>query len=374
MDILRKLAVGFLAMVLFGSSLGMAWADVAARTFRNREVVKEWLEESDFYDSITPAVLENVDIPKGENGDHLPIDDPKLQKKLNSVLDEKYLRDNTGTVLDGMYDWLEGNTDQPDFSINLGDTRRKLAAAIGDYAGERAADLPACKSIPKDTNPLTLTCLPKGTSPKTVAASAEAELLKNKDFLSESTLTAEDLVGEGQENPADSVNSSSGNSARSLYKLGGYGNLVLGAIALLSALGIIFLSSSRTIGMRRAGITLISSAVLLGITFGLMHVAPNRLNAYLGGQSDGTATQNLFARMFDVVVGDVRSILGWYSLIFALIGAGLIISGYMIKKRGAKNLVQQDLDPVPPIDDSPKTTASDKLDVTSNPDDKPRKV
>ncbi|MDQ3064767.1 MAG: hypothetical protein M3Q36_00675 [bacterium] len=376
MNILRKLAIGFLAMALFSSSLAMAWTNVASRTFRDREVVKGWLEESDFYGTITPAILENINVPTGDNGDHLPIEDKELQDKLSGVLDDKFVRDSTGTVMDGVYNWLEGDTDQPDFAIKLGDTRRKLAAAIGDYAGDRAKDLPRCKSVPKDTNPLSLTCLPAGASPATIAASAEAQLLSNKDFLSDSTFTAEDLAGEGQD-PAIAFHDNGGDKTRTLYKLGSYGTIIFGVLSLLAALGIILLSHSRTQGMRRAGITLISSSVILGISYLFMKLAPSRFSSLLSSAEDGTPTQNLFARMFDVIAADIRGIVGWYAVIFALLGLGLIVGAYLLKKRGARTLNKPDImNPIPPQHDSPRDIEKQKVSSldAGNTNDPDRKV
>ena len=376
MNILRKLAIGLLAMILFLASLGMAWTDVAKRTFRDREVVKAWLEEANFYNTITPAVLESINIPEGDNGSQVPFEDPKLLAQVNKVLDADFIRTNTGNVLDGMYDWLEGKTSQPDFAIELGDIRKELAGALGDYATERAAKLPVCKAGSGGGEPLTLTCLPRGISAASIGRQAERELLKNKEFLSESTLSAEDITNNDGQNPLNNLENSSGDQARALYKLGGYGTILLGLVVLLSGLGIVFLSSSRAMGMRRAGITLLGSAVLLGLSYFFLDFAPKRLKTYIetSAEGAGSTAQSLMSRMVDVISADVRGIIGAYAIVFALLGIGLLVGSIVLKKHMAKDIKQTDVDPTPPVDDSAKkeTEQADKSEKQSKPDKKPK--
>lgn len=373
MDILRKLAIGLLALILFSASQGMAWADVAGRTLRDRDTVKEWLESSSFYDNLVPAILENAKVETDGQDSELPLGDPALQAKINGVLNADFLRSSSSEIVDGVYNWLEGKSVKPDFNIDLTQTRRDLAAAVGSYAVERAATLPACTTVPADFDPLTAECRPPGVTDQMITAQVENSLLNNEEFLPEQQLTADNLG----DNSQAFENNQGGQAVKRVYSLGRFAVPILGLITGLALLGTVLLHKHRPTGLKRAGGILLTSAVILGIGFGLLFLVPDRLNSYATARvnTENEAARTLISRLTDTVAGDIRGVIGIYALVFGLLGLALLVAGFSWNKQTASEKAPISNEPVPPVDDSPKIDpAAKKPDDQKQQPKPPRKI
>src|SRR5690606_16532445 len=110
------------------------------------------------------------------------------------------LRQNIEEVLDGVYAWLNGEADQPEFSVDLTQAKQKLADGLGSYATARAEGLPLCGAgeMPTEFDALNATCLPPGLTPAEAGSSLQNEILGSEEFLKQTVFTADDIKFESE--------------------------------------------------------------------------------------------------------------------------------------------------------------------------------
>ncbi len=342
-------------MLLF-SLLGLAWTHTVNLTLRDRDTVKGWFDKSGFYDRIVGSVLENVDQAGEEAGEGIPVDDPAVQQVVAEAFSPEFLRQNIEEVLDGVYGWLEGRSETPEFTVDLTPAKRRLADGLGNYAAERAATLPVCQAsqMTGDFDALNATCLPPGLTPAAAGATVRQELLNNEEFLKQTVFTADDIKLENDDREISLGNVEQARLARDGYRRAGQMPIVILIIALLAAAGIVFLSGTRRTGVKRICIVMIVSGVLLGLSWLIMARISDVLSDYVATPDDGpVAARQLANDAVRVVIDDLRRPLLWYALGLTLVGAGGLIVNSVIKK---KRIDHNDTpaSPVPPVDDSPK--------------------
>lgn len=379
MNILRRLGLAVLAVVLFLSLLSTAWSHIAVTTLGNRATVKTWLNESGFYDHIVESVLDNVnknseaDEGGGESNQQIPVDDPQVQAVVATAFSPDFLRENVEKVLDGTYSWLEGDTAKPEFMIDLTEAKQRLADGLGNYAATRAASLPVC--TPEQTAALTSSgfdslsapCLPPGVDPQAAGAEIRNEIMTNEDFLKQTSFSGDDIkvTSEGQEVAVDQAEEF--RRVQQSYKLATYWPYGAALVAILSAVGVIFLSATRRKGIRRAGIILLVAGIFLGISYSGFTQLSNWANKQaldVGGSS--TVSEELIRNVLGVISDDITTLLLWYALGFGLVGLiAILLTIFVGKSKQPTEPVHKD--PVPPVDDSPKQDPAKKPIEASKP-------
>lgn len=359
MNIMRRFGLSVFAALLFFSLLGLAWAHVAAATIRNRETVKSWLDESNFYDQIVDGVLDSAKQQTAEEGTSLPVDDPQVQAIAKEAFSPEYLKENAEKVLDGTYRWLSGDTQRPVFEIDLAAAKQRLADGLGKYATDRAAGLPVCtaaqaRGLADGFDALNAPCRPPGVSAATAGASLRDEILNNQDFLGDTTFSGDDLFKNDSGQNADSQLQ----RFQTAYSLWGLAPYLLAGLAVLSALAVFFLSPTKRQGLRRVGVILATAGGWLALMgFGLQLIvnmlARSVANSSSGGLMDSAAMKTLVADLAKVAYADAKVILLGYGIGFAVLGIGAVLFAKFFRRPKGKNL-KQPADPEPPIDDSPK--------------------
>ncbi len=331
--------------------------------------VKSWLKGSQVYDTIVEDLLkQSQTLYQGGQGDN-PLKDPGLQAAAKQTFTPAFLQSTAEQVIDGTMPWLEGKVAKPTFAIDVAGVKAAFADNIGAYATKRLASLPVCgpgESPAADGNSddvLTMTCRPAGYSAEAEIQKTVNELKTNPEFLADTTITADTL--QGGENATDKRPLyEQFNEVPKIYQLARLVPLVLGAIALIDGLIIIFLSTERRRGMRRVAITLgFTVVVLLGqvwlVNFGIAK-AQERLSSpssVTGGlQTTGVA-----------VLKEVQQDLTHFILLFsvgflavaALLVLYLVLTRTKTTKPGSKvsTAPPEELPAVHPLpDDKPKPT------------------
>src|SRR5690606_6585385 len=178
--------------------------------------------------------------------------------------------------LDGTYNWLEGNSDKPEFMIDLADAKQRLADGLGNYAASRAASLPACTAAQsaqlsqEGFDALNAPCLPPGVNPQTAAADLRNQIITSEDFLGQTSFSGDDIKvsSNGREVPIDQANEFK--KLQSAYQAGMLAPILFGLTAALAAIGIVFLSSSKKSGLGRIGLISLTAGLLLAISWGVL--------------------------------------------------------------------------------------------------------
>ncbi|MBI2589047.1 hypothetical protein HYW35_02500 [Candidatus Saccharibacteria bacterium] len=252
------LLVGLLPLFLFVLAMDTG----IIRTAGSSQNIKKFLADSNIYSSAVSSVLEQTKTTAGEAGEGISLTDPMVKQVAEKTFTPQFLQSNTEKVLDSFFVWLDGQAPIPDFRIDLSGLKDTFANEAAKAATERAATLPACtNSAPaQDFDPFSATCLPKGMSPASITDLVKKSISSGGEFLKDPVITAETikLSGSNQSVFADQLK-----DVPDYYQQVKKTPLYLAILSLLTALAIVFLSASRTRGLRRLGITLITVGVLL---------------------------------------------------------------------------------------------------------------
>jgi hypothetical protein len=374
MNILRRLVVGLLAIVFFFASVGLAWSHIISRG-TTAVGIKDWLNESNFYSNVTESILEGIGNAKTEEAGKIPVSDPAFKAKVNEVFDAQFLKTNTEMAVDSIFAWLNGDTQQPDFRIDLTEKRTQLASALGDFAVTKAQSLPACTEVPAEFDALSADCLPPGVALEQIKAQVENKLLNESTFITDTVITADTFSSKDQQKDIFSEVEPVREGYRMLKSMA----LVLGVITFLSALGIVMFSSTRRRGFLRLGIVSMFTTITLGLGYLALSQGPRLLNDKVVSSSGqvNQATKNLLTDMFENFAATNQKLLGLYAAGFLLLAIACFVAYASLNRKN--NLEQKDdnKDPKPPIDDSPKTESTDKSAESEQkpepkPADKPR--
>lgn len=265
MSILRKILVVFLAGLLPFFLLVLAFDITIIRALGSSDSIKKPLADSDIYSVFVPGVLEQIKI-SDDGGGGFSFNDPNVKAVAERTFTPQFLQENTEKVLDSVYRWLDSKTSIPDFKIDISSLKDTFIAEAAKVAQERAAGLPACPSGlsgADDFDPFSADCLPRGVTPVLAGAQIKDSLNSSDSFLKDAVVTA-DTIKSGNSNQsafADQLKDVPG-----YYQKAKQTPFYLAILSLLITLGVIFLSVSRTHGLRRVGISLLSVGIVLFIS------------------------------------------------------------------------------------------------------------
>ncbi len=263
MNILRKLLLVFLGALLplFLSTLAIGSGII--RTAGSSENIKKILADSDIYSSIISSTLDQAKTSGGE-GEGISLTDPNIKTIAEKTFTAQFLQENTEKVLDSVFLWLDGKTINPDFKLDLSGLKDTFANETAKAAEARAATLSVCPAglsgSAESYEPFSATCLPKGTTPTSVAEQIRNSLSRSEGFLENPVITADTIKLSGSN---QSVFANQLKEAPGIFQKVKKTPIILAVLSLLTALGIVFLSTSRTRGLRRMGITLSSAGIFL---------------------------------------------------------------------------------------------------------------
>ncbi len=226
------------------------------------EKIKKILSSSGIYDSVVASALDQAKNSAGDKGDGIALTNPAVKTAAEKAITPAFLQQSTETLIDSTFNWLDGKTPTPDFRIDLSSVKSTFAVEAGKAAQAQAASLPVCTSggASSSFDPFEATCLPRGVTPSAAATQVQNDIISGQGFLKDAVITA-DTVKSGDTN--QSVFNDQLKNAPKAYQKAKKSPIVLGILSLLAVFGVIFLSSSRRAGVRRAGITLLVVGVSL---------------------------------------------------------------------------------------------------------------
>lgn len=243
-------------VLLFATAIN--WGVVS--TAGNPSDVKTILAKSGVYSSITPNLLDQAKTIT-YNGYVIPLDDPDVRAVASQAFSAQLFQNQTDMAIDSIYAWLDGKTAVPDFKIDLAQAKVNFANEVSQKIETRLNNLPKCTApvTVTSSNVLTITCLPPGVVPANVADQVKAAIISGQGFLDKPVLASSDIKSSNNKSVfADQLKDVPGqyqNAKKSPY--------FFAALAVLSALAIILLSSSKRTGLRHVGIILLVAGVFL---------------------------------------------------------------------------------------------------------------
>jgi len=255
MHILRRSLLVFITplftLTLFAAALD--WGII--KTVGHPASVKKIVAESGIYDTVIPNLL-NQSKQITSNVGNIPLSDPSIQQAANQIFSPGYVKQQSETIIDSIYAWLDGKTAQPEFRIDLSGAKNDFANAVAGQVQQRVAGLPKCTSRTTATtfDVYNATCLPSGVTPIAVAKTTHDSIVSGQGFLNNQVISAASVSSNGSN---QSVFANQLKSVPTQYQRAKKTPIILLLLALLLGAGIVLLNTSRLKGLRHVGITLL---------------------------------------------------------------------------------------------------------------------
>lgn len=332
--LLLILGATFLSALLFATAINLSVLSVAGEP----EPIKNILKDSGIYSTIVTNQLEQAKKNVSSSGE-LSLTDPAIRDAAERAITPQYLEENVGKVIDSVYDWLKGKTQTPEFQVDLSGVKGTFADLAAQAAQTRATQLPACTAAGQSASfdAFSATCLPKGTAPSKVAADVKNNILTGEGFLDKSVLNANDIKSSGSDT---SIFESDLKELPNAYRKFKTAPIILSILSLVAIAAIVFGSSSKRRGLRRAGITLlVIGLILVGLGRAVNSALPTKILPKINVNNNAALSSNVRS----VVNGVVTKLDNTYVLvgaIYAGLGA-LFIAGTIFIGKGESRPIHE---------------------------------
>jgi hypothetical protein len=229
------------------------------KTIGDAHSVKNILKDSGIYNSVVPSLLKQAGQINTNAGD-IPALDPLVQDAIAKSLPVKDVQGYSENAIDNIYSWLNGETAQPNFNIDLSNYKTSFASNLAKGVGQRLGSLPTCTTghTATDFDAINATCLPPGVSAETASNTLEAELIKNQGFLDQTSVKASDIKGNDS---TKSVFQDQLKDAPAAFQWFSKSPIILAVLALLTGIGLVLLRPTLINGIRHLGITLLAVGI-----------------------------------------------------------------------------------------------------------------
>lgn len=323
----------------------MAFAAAVVTVFGTPVNLKTTLKTSGVYEKAVDGVIDQAKKDQGEGSavSDVPIDDPAIQAAIKAALPADFVEQTSSQAIDGLFGWLQGKTQSPQFSIDLNTAKQKLATGVADVAYARASTLPVCtlqqlQTInPSDVDIFSLPCLPPN-----VNLQAERDKLANKiasgnEFLEDTTISSEDLPKDNGQTAFDKAS-----VVPTVYQWLVRLPWILGGVAVLAAAVLVFLHDER-----RRGILLVGRALLV---LGLVLIAIAALANFAIGKVQLQGNGTLQATLTDLVQtlsSQFNAVLTKFGAVYVVVGAVTMLALHFTKPKTLESVPVKEDNPEP---------------------------
>lgn len=335
MNIARKALVYFASATLTILLLLTATSVIVAMIITPTRL-KSWLESSRVYDTVVESILSSTSELKTneKQGEQNLLREPAVQKAAKEAFNPQLLQKSSENLIDGVFVWLEGDSEKPNFSIDLTEAKKSFANGIGSYAKERYESLPACKSgqFPdKKDDILTIKCRIPGYNVNSDVNKLIKEIESSKELLGDPVITADTLTQANKQQQTKDVFEQL-SFMPNLYQFAKLAPFIWGALAIGALAIMVFMSSERHRGLKRAGISMLIASGLIFISVLLSAKSIKSLET----QSDANASSSKLAQQTAISLvkeasSDIVPVNTIFGSIYAVAGAGLLIAASRVK-------------------------------------------
>lgn len=334
----RKLLLALLGIVLFVSLLGIALSTSSVLTVHNQEKVEQWLGESKLYEHFVSNAVQQGQAAVGSASENnvTSLSDTAVQDAAKSAFSQDLVRKSVSTVIESNYAWLRGETDTPEFTIDLSDAKRSFAEEVGTFTTTHLASLPACTNAQlatlQNTDPLRATCRPPNIDPKVAGQEVTQQILDSDELLSNPVLTAQTINPDpaSQKEPYYEKFS----QLPKAYQFGEKLPYIFAGLIILSATVFMLLYSPKKRGIRWTSIILaVAGALLLTTTFTADIAFKQAEDRIFNAATDGEVQKSL-ASFFDQVQNASTQIQMYFGIGFLVLAVILFFASRTRKEIG----------------------------------------
>lgn len=212
MQVVKRIA-RTLTIVIFALCLPLFLVTAAITfTFGTPETLKNALHETEVYDRFvdnTFAALQQADEEDQEEPEQgsVPIDNQIVRDAVDAAFPPPLLRQSAEAIIDGIYRWLAGEVERPDFRVDLTDAKQTLAQSLADQSLKRLEGLPVCSADQlaevdvQDFDPFNVPCRPPGLDLTAKHHEFLTEVADSQELLPNPVITADTFVSEDEQDP-----------------------------------------------------------------------------------------------------------------------------------------------------------------------------
>lgn len=317
--LLRGLAFSILGAALVICLFFIAYGLVFNFVTSKPEKVKKILEKSSLYSDLPPVLYDQI-AQEGDNSPlEIPLKDPGVRRIALEVYDPSFARASIENLIDGLYNWLDGTSQEPQISINLAGQNKEFGTKLGKYARKKVAGLPPCsleeRNNLNEVNVFKTKCWPADISPKTAGKEVEKVIAGADDSALNAHITAQDLkTAEGE--PIHESFSGLPNSFSTAKTLS-YAFIIM---ALVIIAVIYYASGDKISALRRVSHWLLLAGVLMAL---MPFIFIFSMNLLLNNLSSDEQTVNIVRTILEQFMREADKIYYLTGAVLILIAGGL---------------------------------------------------
>jgi hypothetical protein len=316
MVFMRAFFRGIMLLVILVSVALWVVAATLQMTLFNRETVKRWAQESGAYENVIDTIeIRQVDATG-------IVTSEILRKAIGAVVTPDYIQKHTETVIDGTYNWLDGNATEISYTIPIHEKQNEFIRELGTLLQEEIRTLPQCSGAISSSE----SCIPRAYTTETYAASVAKQTAEDSDLFEE-PITSNT---EGTTNALGQLPMIASLSAAAVW-------MSPIAIILLGA-GYVALSRKWRQGIANLGKRLVFSSAALVVIGALAWIfgASLDLGARLFGGSDAAIITTVVEPILQQAVVAIGMWLTIFSGSIVLVGAIAWVVGYLLQRQNGR--------------------------------------
>lgn len=317
--------------------LGLVAAISLERILGTPTHLKSALNDSGVYERMIDEGL-NRSQPAASDAQEgrLPVEREEVRQAAKAAFSPNVLRQATENIIDGTYVWLDGKADKPTFQVDLTAAKEDLAERIGHYIRSRIASLPPCTfgQIPDSRDPYNINCKVPGIDYESEISRIENELTSSNEYVGNPIVTADTLTVARDGKQVKLYEQLA--YLPTAYQRMKLAPLILCMMAVLAAIGIIFLSRSRRQGVKLAAWLLIIAGALLMMGSFLLGSVSDNLSRRTAGSTVYTANyleDSMAASIANTLEKTTGSIIVLFGILYILMGTLLIVGLRLTRER-----------------------------------------
>lgn len=192
-------ATAISAYLLFFALLFLANSLIFRYVTANPTEIKSLVKSSGTYDRLPELIYDNARNKAEDQAVNVKLTDPEVKQAALESFNSQFYKENIENAIDQTYAWLEGKSEQLEFSVDIEEEKTAFISKIVDARAEKTKQLPKCTSAQLRQMALatislyTLECLPPGVDIETQAERAKTQLQNSREFLADTKFEAKDL-------------------------------------------------------------------------------------------------------------------------------------------------------------------------------------
>lgn len=367
---LRNFVVYLLSSLFFVALLTTAFATSINIAFGKPTKLESWLDQSGIYTSFVDAAIKqaksSTTTSGGSNG--ISPSDVAVQQAATAAFSPTLLQQNVNKFLDANYAWLRGSVAKPTFAIDFTGAKQAFGQQVGQYVTAHLASLPVCTYAQslnyQAIDPLLATCRPSGISAAAEGTKLANQIVSGSGFLSDPLITENTLGGTTGSGKAYFEKYA---IAPKIFRFATKVPLILGALALISAVVIVFVSPKRRKGLRKLGYTLTYAGVILIATKFVGDIVLKNVQGKLFNGASVVDIRGSLISFINLLESQIVKINLYFGIAFVVLAGLVFVTLIMTRDKKAK--AKTEVTDTPTTDSEPETApvADDSATPASTP-------